>query len=252
MNFSEFKNLDINQAHQWPKSPKYTLFAFLIAAIIGLGWYFYVSDKALTLETIEAQELTLKNTYQDKFLQVQSLEALKKQKAAVAEQVASLEGLLPNKEGMDKLLADVNQIGAKHNLKFELFKPNDPQVQDYYALIPLDIKIKGKYHNVAGFVADVAAMPRIINAERLALFEEGFNQGGGLAKTENKNTGRDALIFEGVLNTYRLLDDAEKKQVSKQKQQERMNQQNQQNQQNQTTSDNQQIQANQKTQSGNA
>jgi type IV pilus assembly protein PilO len=218
---SQFNNLDLKDAYQWPNAPKYMLFGLIAAVVMGLGWYGYVSDKSLQLETIESQEISLKNVFQEKYLKTQSLEALKKQKADVTDQVASLEGLLPNKTEMDKLLADINQLGVRNGLNFDLFKPSDPKVENYYAQIPLDIKIKGKYHNIANFVAEVAAMPRIINSQKLTLSEEGLT--GGLFRSNLQTIdkgGRDRLVLEGVLNTYRLLDSKEKEQARKKMQAE--------------------------------
>jgi type IV pilus assembly protein PilO len=225
---SQFNNLKLKEAHQWPDAPKYTLFALTIGAILALGWYSYVSDKSVQLEMTELQEKNLKVTFQEKYLKTQSLEALKKQKADVTEQVASLEGLLPNKTEMDKLLADINQLGVRNGLSFELFKPTEPKVENYYVQIPVDIKIKGKYHNIANFIAEIAAMPRIINSQKLSLSETSVNGVFRSGQQKTDQGGRDRLILEGVLNTYRLLDSKEKEQVRKQMQLEQQNlQQNQ-------------------------
>jgi type IV pilus assembly protein PilO len=86
---SQFNNLDLKEAHKWPQAPTYTLFGVIVAVILAAGWYGYVSDKSTQLSMIEQQEQNLKKNFQEKYLQTQSLEALRKQKADVAEQIAS-------------------------------------------------------------------------------------------------------------------------------------------------------------------
>ncbi len=193
---SQFSNLDVNQAHEWPPIPKVILLLLIFIMPLVFGWYFYNKDKNLNLENERANENTLKLKFQDKYGQVQNLENLKQQKQLVMTQVKDLEGLLPNKAEMDKLLSDINQAGVNRNLNFNLFEPTPAVIKDYYATIPVNVKIQGDYHEIATFMSDVASLSRIVNIQTMKM----------------DNIKENGLIsLEGSLNTYRLLEEAEKK-----------------------------------------
>jgi type IV pilus assembly protein PilO len=193
---SSFSNLDLKDAHNWPLLPKWILLLCILAIPLAFGWYFYLSNKNETLDIEKMQELNLKSSFQDKYSQVQSLESLKEKKIIVSDQVKSLEGFLPSKTEMDKLLSDINQAGVTRNLSFDLFAPSAADIKEYYAKIAVNIKIKGKYHDIGLFLSDVAGLSRIVNLEKLKL-------------TQVKNS--EVVNLEGVMDTYRLLDEKEKK-----------------------------------------
>jgi len=193
---NQFSNLDLKEAHIWPILPKITLLIAIFVIPLIAGWYLYNESKNEDLKSEKAIEETNKKTFQDKYSQVQNLENLKEQKRLIAEQVKSLEGLLPNKAQMDTLLSDINQVGVNRNLNFELFEPSQASVKDYYALIPVNIKIKGLYHDIASFMSDVAGLSRIVNVQTLKM---------------SNNKGIEQISLEGSLNTYRLLEEQEKK-----------------------------------------
>lgn len=208
----DIKNVKLEEAYSWPLMPKIVLFILMIIAILGLGWYGYLSNKSTELDAQRLYEQQLKQNYEDKYTQIQSLEALKEEKNLIAQQVKSLEGLLPSKTEMDKLLADINQSGIKRDLSFNLFKPENADLNDYYAKIPLNIELKGDYHKMALFLSDVAGLPRIVTSESLNLEEvDGKDSKDGQAK------------MVGTLNTYRLLDESEKKSLAEQKAQKKLN-----------------------------
>ena len=151
---TNMSSLDIKEAHAWPIVPKFILLCFIYCIPLIAGWYFYIEEKNSNLNIEQSKEVELKKKFQDKFAQVQSLEELKEHKRIVAEQVKALEGLLPSKTEMDKLLSDINQAGVSRNLNFELFEPKSAIVKQYYAQIPVNIKIRGGYHDIAHFMSD--------------------------------------------------------------------------------------------------
>jgi len=151
---TKMSSLDIKEAHVWPIVPKVILLCFVFVVPLVAGWYLHIEAKNNNLNIEQSKEAELKKKFQEKFAQVQSLEELKEHKRIVAEQVKALEGLLPNKAEMDKLLSDINQAGVSRNLNFELFEPRGATVKQYYAQIPVNIKIKGKYHEIAHFMSD--------------------------------------------------------------------------------------------------
>jgi type IV pilus assembly protein PilO len=140
-----------------------------------------------------AQENKLRDEYKIKTAQAINLDALRAQKAQVDQYVDRLQKQLPSKAEMAALLTDINQAGTGRGLQFELFKPQQVVVKDYYAELPIDIRITGNYHDIGAFTGDIANLPRIVTLNNLAL-----------------STGKDgALMLEAVAKTFRYLDPEE-------------------------------------------
>lgn len=187
---AQFRGLNLNEPETWPVAPR-ILFSVLAAVLVlALGWQFYWSDKTAELERQQAEQQRLRQDYKNKVAQVANLEALRAQKVEVEKRVAMAERQLPNKTEMDALLADVNHAGVARGLQFELFKPQAATVRQYYAEIPVNVKVTGRYHDVAQFNADVAAMSRIVSMRSLGL-----------------SMGKDGVLsMEAVAMAYRALD----------------------------------------------
>jgi type IV pilus assembly protein PilO len=164
-----------------------------MAAVLGLGYFFYWSGQFEEQETLAAQEQTLREAYKVKMAQAINLDALEAQQQQVNRYVERLEKQLPSKAEMAALLSDINQAGLGRGLQFELFKPGQVVVRDYYAELPIDIKVSGSYHDIGEFAADMAKMPRIVTLNNLAL-----------------TTGKDGvLMLDAVAKTFRYLDQDE-------------------------------------------
>lgn len=187
---TQFRGLNLNEPETWPTAPR-LLFSVLAAVIVlVLGWQFYWSDKSAELDRKHAEHEQLKQQFRSKVAQVANLEELRKQKAEVEKRVALAERQLPNSTEMDALLADVNHAGVARGLQFELFKPQAAAVKPYFAEIPVNLKVTGRYHDVALFNADVAALSRIVSMRNL-----------------NMSVAKDGtLSMEGVAMAYRALD----------------------------------------------
>lgn len=178
---------------QWPTIPRNLCGVGVLLAVMFLGWFFYWSDQQTDLASGEQQELQLKDQYKSKIQQAINLDGLRKQKKQVAEYVITLEKQLPSKAEMDALLSDINQAGLGRGLQFELFKPGQVVVKDYYAELPIDIKVTGGYHDVGSFTSDIANLPRIVTLNNM-----------------NLSTGKDGtLTLEAVAKTFRYLDPEE-------------------------------------------
>ncbi|MFC3107522.1 type 4a pilus biogenesis protein PilO [Undibacterium arcticum] len=187
---AQFRGLDGRHPGQWPIMPRLLCGVGVLAVAIGLGWYCYWSDQLGELDRGEQEELKLKDAYKSKIQQAINLDALRKQKEQVGQYVATLEKQLPSKAEMDALLSDINQAGLGRGLQFELFKPGQVVVRDYYAELPIDIKITGNYHDVGSFTSDIANLPRIVTLNNLNLV-----------------AGKDgALTLDAVAKTFRYLD----------------------------------------------
>jgi len=187
---AQFRGLNLNEPETWPAAPR-VLFSVLAAVIVlVLGWQFYWSDKSEELDRKRAEHETLKQQFKVKVEQIANLEALRAQKAEVEKRVALAERQLPNSTEMDALLADVNHAGVARGLQFELFKPQAATIKPYYAEIPVNLRVTGRYHDVALFNADVAALSRIVSMRNL-----------------NMSVGKDGtLAMEAVAMAYRALD----------------------------------------------
>lgn len=191
---AQFQNLNGRHPGQWPLLPRALCGVGVLAAVLALGWFFYWDAQLEDLSQGERREQELREAYKSKVQQAVNLDALRKQKEQVGEYVATLEKQLPSKAEMDALLSDINQAGLGRGLQFELFKPGQVVVKDYYAELPIDIKITGNYHDVAAFTSDVANLPRIVTLNNLSLA-----------------TGKDnnMLSMEAVAKTFRYLDKEE-------------------------------------------
>jgi len=187
---AQFQNLNGRHPGQWPLLPRALCGVGVLLAVLGLGWFFYWDGQLEELSMGEQEEQRLREAYKSKVQQAVNLEALRKQKEQVGEYVATLEKQLPSKAEMDALLSDINQAGLGRGLQFELFKPGQVVVKEYYAELPIDIKITGNYHDVGAFTSDIANLPRIVTLNNLNLV-----------------AGKDgALTMEAVAKTFRYLD----------------------------------------------
>lgn len=204
----QFNGLNPNEPGQWPALPK--LLSYIAAALVVLlvGWYFFLSPVSDELAAERSTEETLKQDFSNKLGQAANLAELKKQRLQVQEYVTQLEKQLPGKAEMDALLSDINQAGLGRGLDFELFKPGESVVKDYYAELPISIKVSGSYHDVGAFAADVANLSRIVTLHDMTI------RVGGKGKDE---TG--PLVMEATARTYRYLDaeEVQEQQAAKQK-----------------------------------
>lgn len=187
---AQFRNLNGRHPGLWPIAPRVLCALGVVAGVVAAGWYLYWSGQLEELSAGEQAELKLKEEFKSKFQQAVNLDALRKQKEQVGEYVATLEKQLPSKAEMDALLSDINQAGLGRGLQFELFKPGQVVVKDYYAELPIHIKVSGNYHDVGAFTSDIANLPRIVTLNNLSL----------IAGKEG------ALNLDAIAKTFRYLD----------------------------------------------
>lgn len=195
---SQFRNLNMNEPGQWPVLPKAVAWLLAAVAVVAGGWFVVLSGATEELEIARNQEPQLKDTYRNRLAQAVNLAELRKQKLQVQEYVTQLEKQLPGKAEMDALLSDINQAGLGRGLQFELFRPGQVQVKDYYAELPIAIRVSGRYHDIGSFAADVANLSRIVTLQNLAI--------GPLQARDNTS---GLLAMDATARTYRYLDAAE-------------------------------------------
>ena len=196
---SQFRSLNPNEPGQWPMLPKILTWTAVAVAMVVVGWFLLLSTAHDELEAERAKEPTLKADYRNKLGQAVNLAELRKQKLQVEEYVTQLEKQLPGKAEMDALLSDINQAGLGRGLQFKLFRPGQVVVKDYYAELPIAIRVSGRYHDIGSFAADVANLSRIVTLHNMTIGAV-QNSGGQLA-------------MEATARTYRYLDPTELEQI---------------------------------------
>ena len=194
---SQFRGLNPNEPGQWPMLPKLMTWTGVALVMVVLGWFLLLTDAHDGLEAERAKEPTLKVDYRAKLAQAVNLDELRKQKLQVEEYVTQLEKQLPGKAEMDALLSDINQAGIGRGLQFELFRPGSVSVKDYYAELPISVRVTGRYHDIGAFAADVANLSRIVTLHDLTVAPPSGQKDSGL------------LSMDAIARTYRYLDAGE-------------------------------------------
>jgi len=170
--------------------PRYALFAGLMVLCVVVLWFVWLKDVDAQWIEEQANEVKLRDEYKQKLAKATNLEALKKQREQVQQYVTQLEKQLPSKAEMDALLSDINQAGLGRSLQFDLFRPGQVLVRDYYAELPIALRVTGRYHDMGAFAADIANLSRIVTLNNLVILPV-----------------RDGtLAMDAIAKTFRYLD----------------------------------------------
>lgn len=186
----QFTDLDPKDPSLWPVIPRVSLCVMIAAGTAVAAWFAFLSDYETELETERANEVTLRADYEKKLLKAVSLDLLKKQREQIQQYVIQLEKQLPSKAEMAALLSDINQAGLGRSLQFELFRPGQIVVRDYYAELPISVRVTGKYHDIGAFASDVAHLSRIVTLNNLSLTPVSKDANGTLALDTTARTFR--------------------------------------------------------------
>jgi type IV pilus assembly protein PilO len=190
---AQFQGLKGRQPGQWPLAPRLLCAAGVMAAVVVAGYFLYWNSQFDEQDRLAQEEIRLRGDYRTKMGQAINLQALQAQKVQVDQYVERLQKQLPSKAEMAALLSDINQAGLGRGLQFELFRPGQVVVRDYYAELPITIKVTGSYHDLGAFAADMAHLPRIVTLNNMAL------------ATVKDNV----LTLDAVAKTFRYLDPEE-------------------------------------------
>ena len=195
MNFlTEFRQLDVNNAGNWPVPFKAGALIIIFLAIVVASYFLIVKDQMVALEAAEAQEETLKNSYLVKKRSAVNLPELRQQLKEIEQSLSALLRQLPDKSEMEALLVDINQAGLGRGLQFELFKPAAQEtINAFYAELPISLRVVGGYHDFGAFASDVAQLPRIVTLNNISI--------------THGNDGK--LVLDATAKTFRYLDDEE-------------------------------------------
>ena len=140
-----------------------------MAGIVTALWFSWLNTSDAELDAERAKEVALRTEFKGKLAQAVNLEALRKQREQVQQYVFQLEKQLPSKSEMDALLSDINQAGLGRSLRFELFRPGSVSAKEYYAELPIAVRVSGRYHDVGSFASDIANLSRIVTLNNLSI-----------------------------------------------------------------------------------
>jgi type IV pilus assembly protein PilO len=193
MTLDDFRRLNFREVGKWPWAPKIVVLALIVLFIVGLGAFLDWKDQWEQLGVAEQEEVRLKEQFTQKKAKAINYDLYVQQLAEVEQSFGALVKQLPNRSEIDALLTDVNQAGLGRGLQFDLFRPAPQEkMADFYAELPINIKITGNYHDIGAFASDVAALPRIVTLNDVAI-------------TNDKGT----LVMDAVAKTFRYLDEEE-------------------------------------------
>jgi type IV pilus assembly protein PilO len=194
MNMQELNELDFSNIGDWPLIVK-AILILILCGLVGAGWYFlYTEDQYVELERVEKVEQELRQDFEIKQAKAANLDAYRAQLAEMQESFGSMLRQLPNRTEVADLLVDVSQTGLAAGLEFELFQPEGEVPKDFYAELPIKIRVVGDYHEFGEFVSGLAALPRIVTVHNV--------------KVSPRTGDASDLLLEATAKTYRYLDEA--------------------------------------------
>lgn len=198
---ADFKTLDPKDPGLWPLLPRAIILAGILAVVLALGWWLGWRTQFEELDDKQQQEEKFKEEWRTKKSQAVNLDEYQKQLAEINRSFGALLKQLPNASEMESLLIDINQAGLGRGLQFDLFKPGAEAFQEFYAELPITIKISGSYHDLGAFTGDIAKLPRIVTLNDIDV-------------TQTKDGD---LAMSAVAKTFRYLDEAEVARQKKEK-----------------------------------
>jgi len=190
----EFKRTNWQDPGTWHVAPKILVLLAILTGVLAAGFFLDTQGQIEELERARSQEEQLKQQYLGKKKQAVNLDLHRQQLREIDTQFGALLRQLPNKSQMDALLVDINQAGLGRGLQFELFKPAGNEItSDFYAELPIQVKVQGTYHDMGAFASDVGQLSRIVTLNNVAI-----------------NTTKDgSLVMDATARTFRYLDEEE-------------------------------------------
>lgn len=201
MDLNELNQLDLNTFGEWPLPVKAVV---ILVACIGLGglvYYLDTSDQMARLDSARASEISLRSSFETKQRKAVNLDAYRQQLAEMKESFGAMLRQLPNKTEVASLLVDVSQTGLANGLEFELFQPEQEQAKEFYAELPIRVRVKGVYHDFGRFISGLAALPRIVTIHDVQISNPNPPAAVG------KGAPADKLTLQATVKTYRYLDE---------------------------------------------
>jgi len=193
MTLEDLRRLNPREIGSWPALPKLGVLFLLLLVLVFAGYWFDWQNQLDDLARDRAKEQDLRTAFLDKKKQAVNLEAYRKQLAEIEESFGEMLKQLPNKSEMEALLTDINQAGLGRGLQFELFRPAPAETRsEFYAELPITIKLAGNYHDIGAFASDISQLSRIVTLNDIGL-----------------TTSKSGLVLDATAKTFRYLDDSE-------------------------------------------
>ena len=193
---ADFQNLNPKDVGAWPLVPRVTVLLGLFAAILIAGWWFVWNDQLDALAARQQDELKLRDEFVAKKTQAVNLDLYTQQLSEIDRSFGALLKQLPNKSEVEALLIEINQSGMGRGLQFELFKPGQEIVKDFYAELPINVRLTGSYHDFGAFAGDISRLSRIVTLNNISI-------------AANPQAKDGTLVLDAVTKTFRYLDEEE-------------------------------------------
>jgi type IV pilus assembly protein PilO len=193
MTLDDIRRLNFREAGNWPLLPKIVVLGLLVVLILAAGAFFDWKDQLDALDRAQDEEAKLRVSYTEKKAKAVNLELYVQQLKEIEQAFGALLKQLPNKSEMDALLTDINQAGLGRGLQFELFRPAARErLAEFYAELPITVKVTGTYHDMGAFASDVAQLPRIVTLNDIGIVND-----------------KGTLVMDATAKTFRYLDEVE-------------------------------------------
>jgi len=200
LDLNDLRSLDVNNIGSWPLAGRVFVLILAFAALCVGGWFYFIKDKLVTLEKAEQEEQTLRNEFASKQARAANLEAYKAQLEEMQRSFGAMLRQLPGRTEVENLVVDISQTALSSGLQQELFKPEGEQPRDFYAELPIKMRLTGNYHQFGTFASGVAALPRIMTLHDISIQP---------VSSKQKEEGKGPLVMEVTAKTYRYLDTEE-------------------------------------------
>ncbi len=198
IDFSELGKIDPNDVSKWPVALKAIVILLISVAVLGAGYWFDTQDQIAALAVAEKKEEELKDVFKVKQSKAANLNAYKAQMDEMKLSFGAMLRQLPSKTEVPELLVDVSKTGLNNGLEFDLFKPESEVPAEFYAELPIKVRVSGNYHEFGTFVSDLAELPRIVTLHDFKI-----------TPNSGVKNGDDTLIMEATAKTYRYIEEEE-------------------------------------------
>ena len=193
---NDFRNLDPKDVGTWPLAPRIASLFGVLVLILLAGWYIWWDGQLETLSQRQQDELKLKDEFVAKKTQAVNRELYVQQLNEIDRSFGALLKQLPQKSEVESLLVEINQSGMGRGLQFELFKPGAEIGQDFYAELPITVRLTGSYHDFGAFAGDIAKLSRIVTLNNISI-------------APNQQSKDGTLVLDAITKTFRYLDEEE-------------------------------------------
>jgi type IV pilus assembly protein PilO len=197
MNLEDLNELDLSNIGIWPTPVKAVVVVLVAIIVIAAGYYFIIEDQLISFDAVQHKELDLRKEFETKQAKASNLDAYRQQLEEMKQSFGTMLRQLPDKTEVAELLVDVSQTGLASGLEFELFKPEEELPREFYAELPIQIIVNGRYHEFGNFISGLAALPRIVTIHDIKI------------KRGDSKEGNSDLVLEATAKTYRYLDEEE-------------------------------------------